>query len=267
VEQKKGGFKMKKILIATITVFLTVMVANVQAAQVTFNPGSVALTVEAGKSAVANLTVTANSDVPYEIFLRVGDIVVQGNMPHNWLVPAEAELLGRRGNSSSSMKLEVRVPAGTNSGTYTATLPPSILPTTTVPVTNDNIAIQVKVQPQRKCAGAPDFENVEVSPNDIWAPKTEEVAVTVSGTTVVTPGCKVTGTYSLQSNDGLKEGKFTIEPDGKFSVKINGKFSKKGTDKNGKDANVYNGLLTLTDEASSWRTKKFFVKVAHDRRK
>jgi hypothetical protein len=251
---------MKKILTATITVFLTVMIANAQAAQVTINPGSIVLDIKPGQFAEADLEVIA-TNLPYPMTLTVGNIVLQSSI-RSWITPASMKLERSGPPTSSSMKLKVTVPPGTAPNTYTA-----ILPVQAGSVSPKYIKLTVKVQPQSKCVGAPDIENVEVSPNDIWAPKTEEVTVTVSGTTVLTPGCEVTGTYSLQSNDGLKEGKFTIDPDGKFSVKINGKFSKKGTDKNGKDANVYNGLLTLTDEASSWRTKTFFVEVSHDRRK
>ena len=257
---KKGGIKMKKILTATITVFLTVMIANAQAAQVTINPGSVVLDIKPGQFAEADLEVIA-TNIPFPITLTVGNRVFQGPI-QSWITPVSMKLQPSGPiSTSSSMKLKVTVPPGTEPNTYTATLPVQAFG----PVATQNITLTVKVP--KKCNGAPDIENVEVSPNDIWAPKTGEVAVTVSGTTVVTPGCEVTGTYSLQSNDGLKEGKFTIDPDGKFSVKINGKFSKKGTDKNGKDANVYNGLLTLTDEANNSRTQGFWVEVAHDRRK
>lgn len=76
---KEGGFKMKRILLIASAVFLSVMVAHVQAAEVTFNPDSVTLTVESGKSATAILQVKADSKGPYMIDLRVGSTTTEGN--------------------------------------------------------------------------------------------------------------------------------------------------------------------------------------------
>ena len=254
---------MKRILLVTITVCLAVMVSNVQAADVTFNPDSVAITVESGKSAVANLVVKAESKMPYMIDLRVGSVMT-GNMPSDWLRPANASLVSRRGGTSSAiMNLMLTVPAGTPGGTYTALLPPQIL-RTTEPVVKSDVAIIVTVPNQRTCDGAPLFENVEIGPEDIWAPNSKEIEIEVSGSVIVAPGCEVTGTYAMESNDGLKTGELTIDPDGIFAVNIKGQFSKKGGDK---DGTIYNGELTLVDAEGSSSTKSFFVKVGHDRGK
>ena len=58
---------MKRILIVTITVFFAIMVTNVQAADVSIDPGSVELTIESGNSAAADLLVKADSKKPYMI--------------------------------------------------------------------------------------------------------------------------------------------------------------------------------------------------------
>lgn len=255
---------MKRILLATITMFLAMMVTNVQAANVSFNPGSVELTVESGKSAVANLVVKADSKMPFMIDLKVGTVSTKGNMPSNWLRPANASLVARRGGTSSSnMNLVVSVPTDTPGGTYTAMLPAQIL-RTTEPVVKNDVAIIINVPNQKKCDGAPLLKNVEIGPEDIWAPKSKEIEIGVSGTVVAAPGCDVTGTYTMESNEGMKTGPLPINPDGSFAVTIKGKFSKKGGDK---DGTVYNGELSLLDAEGSRSTKSFFVTVSHDRGK
>ena len=112
--------------------------------------------------------------------------------------------------------------------------------------------------------GTPIFKDVTVGPESIWAPKTQEVEIKISGAVVVAPGCEVTGTYSMKTTDGPAAGKLTIEADGSFEVNINGKFSKNPKDK---DGTVYKGELTVIDAEGNGASKGFFVNVAHDRGK
>ena len=260
---KKRGFKMKRALVVLMAMLFAGMAANVQAANVTFNPGSVALTVEPGKSAAVNLVVNADSRASYTINLRVGSLA-QGNLPPGWLRPANVSLVARRGGvSAAAMSLVVNVPADTPGGTYTAVVTPQILQATE-PVVSRGVAVVVEVPSQKKCTGVPAFENVKVGPENIWAPKNKEVEIDISGTVVVAPGCEVAGTYSMESNDGPVAGDLTIDADGNFAQKINVKVSKKGKAREGR---VYNGELVVVDAEGNSATKGFFVKVGHDRGK
>ena len=119
---------MKRTLVVLMAMTFAGMAVSVQAADVTFNPGSVALTVEPGKSAVANLMVNADSTVAHTIYLQVGSVMSQGNLPPGWLSPVVVSLVaGVEGTSSSAMDLGVDVPADTPGGTYTAVVTPEIL--------------------------------------------------------------------------------------------------------------------------------------------
>ena len=255
---------MKRALVVLMAMTFAGMAVSVQAANVTFNPGSVALTVEPGKSAVANLMVNAESRAPHTIYLRVGSVLAQGNLPANWVKPANVGLVSRRGGGSTSpMSLAVYVPANTPGGTYTAVITPQVLRATEA-VVSSGVSIVVEVPSKKKCNGAPLFENVKVGPENIWAPKSSDIEIDISGTVVVAPGCEVTGSYSIESNNGPVTGDLIIGAGGNFAQKINVTVSKNGKDKEGA---VYNGEIAMLDAEGNGATKGFFVKVEHDRGK
>ena len=254
---------MKRSLVVLMAMIFAGMAASVQAANVTINPGSVALTVEPGTSAVANLVVTADSRTPYTIYLNVGRIA-QGDLPAGWLRPVDLSLATRTGGVATSvLALVVNVPDATPSGSYTALVIPQVLRTTEA-VNTRGFTVVVEVPEQKKCTGPPAFENVKVGPENIWAPKRRRVEIDVSGNVVKAPGCEVTGNYSMESIYGPVTGELAIGPDGAFAQKIKVKLSKHGKARRGK---VYNGELTVVDAEGNSATQGFFVKVGHDRGK
>jgi hypothetical protein len=239
------------------------LVVSAQAANIKFNPGAVSLTVEPGKSAVATLVASADSTAPYTIYLNVGSMT-QGNLPASWLSPANISLSARRGGvSSAGMRLAVNVPADTPGGKYSALVTPRILRTTEA-VSSTGVTVTVDVPSQKKCTGLPSFKNVKVGPENIWAPKNKEVEIDVSGTVIVDPGCEVSGSYTMESNNGPVTGDLIIDAGGNFAQKVNVAVSKQGKAREGK---VYNGVLTVVDVEGNSVAQGFFVKVAHDRGK
>ena len=256
---------MKKVLVVSMAIMFAGMAAIAQAANVTFNPGSVALTCEPGKSTVAKLMANADSASSYSIYMQVGSVMTQGNLPPGWLKPAVVSLAARSGGVvTSPMDIVIDVPPDTPGGKYSAVITPEVLQST-VPVVSNDVSIVVEVSGQMsKCDGMPAFKNVKVGPESIWAPRDKKVAVDVSGTVVVAPDCEVSGTYEMESNDGQKTGKLNIGADGKFAQKIPVMVSRKGKTREGK---TYNGKLAVVDAEGNGVTRGFFVKVGHDRGK
>ena len=255
---------MKRSLVVLMAMFFAGMAVSAQAANVTFNPGSVALTIEPGNSAVADLVVTADSATGYTIYLRVGSVLgPDSNMPASWLNPAELGFVSRGGASSSRISLVVSIPADTPGGRYTAMITPEVIQATQA-VDSGGVAVTVDVPSQKKCASLPAFKNVTVGPQNIWAPKNRKVEIDISGTVVVDPGCEVTGTYEMESNRAPVTGKLALDPGGNFAQKITITMSRHGKDRDGK---VYNGKLSVVDAEGGWVTQGFFVKVDHDRGK
>ncbi|MCK4837819.1 MAG: hypothetical protein KAS94_03395 [Desulfobulbaceae bacterium] len=258
---------MKRWLIVLMAIMFAGMAVNVQAADVSFAPGSKAITVEPGKSAIAKMVVNGSSTVPYTIYLRIGSLLDQGgNLPAGWLKPVIVSLTALGGEESSAdMDLVINVPADTPAGTYSAVMRPQVMRRTTVPVNSDGATIVVDVPSMKKCDGAPIFNNVQIAPDDIWATKETTLDFDVTGTVVVAPGCDVEGTYTMESNDGPVSGDFAIaSTDGSFSVTIPITVSKKGQ---GKEDITYNGSLTALDAEGSSAVKEIYVTVAHDRGK
>lgn len=253
---------MKKTLVVVLMVMMfSGMAVSVQAANVSFNPGSVALTVEPGKSAAATLLVNVSSTAPvYIISMMVGS-AVEGNLPPGWLKQATVKLDPIVGGSSPSVNLEVNVPAGTPAGKYSAVVTPQVIQATEQVVSND-INLEVDVPSQNSCDGVPALEDVKVGPGNIWAPRDKKVVIDVSGTVVLTTGCEVTGTYTMDSNDGAVSGDLDIDEAGNFAVKIPIKVAKESK---AKDGAIYKGMLSVEDAMGNMTSQEFFVQVDHDR--
>ena len=223
------------------------LAVSAQAANITFNPGSVALTIEPGKSAVANLLVTTDSRNTYTIALDIA----RGDDLTGWLSPTNFRLSG-----TTRLPLIVKVPANTKGGTYTAFVIPRAQ-------ASGGFTIVIEVPFKKKCDGVLNFKNVQVGPENIWAPKSREVEIRISGTVDVAPDCKVEGTYSMEFNDRLVAGDLALDADGNFDQKIAITVSKKGIAKEGK---IYNGKLAVVDAEGNSVSQGFFVKVDHDMR-
>jgi len=256
---------MKKTLVLLMAMMFSGVAVGVQAATVHFSPGAVAMTIEPGKAAAINLSVNGNSNARYyEITLMVGTAVTQGNLPASWLKPAVANLFSMVGGSTTAaINLEVDVPAGTLGGRYTAVIKPQLI-RASEDVSLSDISVAVEVPSQASCTGVPSLANVKVGPSNIWAPTEKDVDINVSGSVVVDTGCKVTGTYAMDSNGGPVSGNLNIDETGNFAVKIPIKVAK---DAKAKQGTVYNGMLTVVDELGSKTTQEFFVQVDHDRGK
>jgi uncharacterized membrane protein len=256
---------MKKSLVVVMVMLFSGMAVSVQAANVAFNPGAVALNIEAGQSAVVNLVANASSNSRYYVItLQVGSTVEQGNLPQSWLNPANVSLNSITGGSiSKSLNLEVNVPAGTPGGKYSAVVKPQVVKASEEVVTSDFI-VEVEVPSEISCDGAPVLEDVQVGPRNIWAPTEKEVEIDISGTVIVAPGCEVAGTYTMDSNGGDVSGELAIDEAGNFAVKIPIKVAK---DAKAKEGTIYNGMLSVVDVLGNRTSQEFFVQVDHNQGK
>ncbi len=256
---------MKKTLVLLMAMMFSGMAASVQAANVTFNPNSVAMNIEAGNSAIVNLKINANSNASnYGIILQLGSGEVKGNLPQGWLKPVNVTLFSIIGGATSkTTKLEVNVPEGIPGGTYLGVVTPQIV-NSTEPVVAGDFTVEIVVPSQVSCSGVPALANVKVGPSNIWAPTEKDVEINVSGTVVVDTGCKVTGTYAMDSIGGPVAGSINIDDAGNFAAKFPIKVAK---DAKAKQGTVYNGMLSVVDEIGNKTSQEFFVQVDHDRGK
>ncbi|MCK4837703.1 MAG: hypothetical protein KAS94_02815 [Desulfobulbaceae bacterium] len=134
----------------------------------------------------------------------------------------------------------------------------------TEPVVSSGMTVIIEVQSQEKCTGTPIIKNVLFGPENVWAPKSSDAEIKITGTVIVAPGCEFTGTYSMASDDEPSTGNFTADENGNFALAITGKFSKNAKDKEG---TIYDGKLTVVDANEKRAEHNFFVTVGHDRRK
>jgi hypothetical protein len=256
---------MKKVLILLLMCIVVGLALNVQAASVTFDPREVELTIAPGETGRSVITAHGFSNGAYFLTLRLSASRDNGNVPPEWLGPSYLRLFSNTGGASSSpFNLNVSVPSDAASGNYTGVLLPEDI-RGREPLSSPGLILSIEVTtPQAACAGLPAFSNVEVGPQNIWAPTNRDVEIDISGNVSVAPGCEVTAGYTMESNNGLAQGDITLGPDGIFTKKITVNVSRSGRDKDGK---VYNGTLYAVDADGNEASLGFNVTVLHDKGK
>jgi hypothetical protein len=256
---------MRKILIVLLSTLISGLALNVQAANITFNPGRVIFQVAPGELSTKSVIVNGFSGQPYSILFRVNSKSEGGNLPLGWLSPVSLRLDSNTGGRSASMlNYTVRIPDNTKPGRYIGIIQPDVLQSSE-PVSSNGLVVIIEVTgPQSACAGPPAFTNVTIGPQDIWAPSDRDVKVVVSGDVSVNTGCEVAARYSIEDNDGMISGDLSLDGNGHFVQELTIIVSRSGKDKEGK---TYNGTLSAEDEAGNTGTLDFFVTVLHDKGK
>ena len=257
---------MKKALIVLLSSFIAGLALNVQAANVTFIPGMVEYQAAPGEKGMKTIRTNGFSTRPYSLYLSLNSRSEGGNLPLEWLMPADVRLNSRTGGGSSAiLSLGVRVPVNARPGRYTGVIMPKSLQSTE-PVSSNGLVVRVEVTgPQSACTGLPTFTDLEIGPQGIWwAPSDRDVSVVISGSVSVKPGCEVTARYSFEDNDGMLSGDLLLNEDGSFAQELTANVSRSGKDKEGK---IYNGMLYAEDEDGKTGEVGFYVTVMHDRGK
>ena len=256
---------MKKVLIAILSSLIIGLALNVQAASVTFDPGEAVFKVAPSETDSASLTVHGFSSAPYSLLMMIGSKMENSNIPPGWLVPVYLMLNSRDGGeSATSMNLAISVPPEATAGFYTGVLVPEAMRSSET-ITSEGLIVSIEVtEPQASCSGVPMFSNVEISPQDIWAPTDLDVAINISGNLSVDAGCEATAGYAMESNNGMVQGDISIAPDGSFTERVMVNVSRSGQDKDGR---VFNGSLYAMNAEGERANLDFAVTVLHDKGK
>jgi hypothetical protein len=240
-----------------------IITAKAQAASVSFNPNSVKFTLLPGESGVAGVETNLESTGYCFVSMGIDPNNSQGNLPPSWLMPASVSLATRTGGiTSAQMALELIVPADAPAGVYSAAVKPDI-ERSSEPVAATDITIVVEIP--SKCNEMLSIENLQVGPENIWAPLNKEVEIEVSGTVVAAPDCEVGGSYSLETNNGNVAGGLVLDADGNFIQGMVVTVSREGIS-DGEGNTTYRGLLSVEDEEGNKASREFFVQIDHDRR-
>lgn len=254
---------MKKILIAFLSVMVVGLALNVQAASVRFNPGMVRFQLAPGQADKANLDVIATSSQELSLFITIGS-KVNGNIPASWFRPGMTNLrFGPDGTASSTFELGVNVPPDATAGIYRGAIMPEAV-RSSEPLTSRGVIVVIAVLPQSSCSTSPVFENVEIGPQEIWAPSDRDVEIHITGNVKVGTDCdvsNVTASYSFEDNTGLATGELILDGQGDFAQSVTVTVSRSGKDKDGR---IYNGRLVAADSGGNSTDLDFFVSVAHD---
>jgi hypothetical protein len=264
-QNEKGGWKMKKgvtvLLLATMLIGLNV---SAQAANVEFSPALIRFHVAPGQAEMSNINLTASSAIGSPLTITVGSRVL-GNLPATWFRPAIADFIfGPDGTASSPLQLGVAIPPDALPGLYSG----AVIPETWrggEPVFSRGLYVVIEVAPQNACAASPVFENIEITPQEIWAPSDRNVEIHISGNIQVGTNCdisNITAGYWFEDNTGSVSGEFNLDDQGNFAQDISVIVSRSGKDKDGR---TYSGLLSAEDGSGKKTDLEFFVTVAHDK--
>lgn len=113
------------------------------------------------------------------------------------------------------------------------------------------------------CTSAPTFSDVQVMPENIWAPAGATVELEISGVVKAADGCgDVAAAYSMDNSSGPLTGTIDPDDDGNFVQVVVVNVARDGGDKYG---NIYNGTLVATDSLDNESTLPFSITVLHDR--
>jgi hypothetical protein len=135
------------------------------------------------------------------------------------------------------------------------------------PVSSRGIYVIIEITPQDTCSAAPVFKNVEIGPQEIWAPTGRNVDIHISGSVIVDANCNIgdfTAGYSLEDNAGPVSGDLVLDGQGNFSQEITVSVSRNGEDNDGR---TYNGKLFAAGSGGNNGELEFFVTVLHDKGK
>ena len=257
---------MKKSLILLLSAIFVGLALNVQASNVSFSPNLVRFQVAPGQADKADVSVNAISSMEFMLFIKIGSRV-NGNLPASWFRPVMLNLLfGPDGTSSSAIELGVSVPPDAMAGTYSGVLMPEAI-RSREPVSSRGLFVVIEVIPQNACSASPVFENVEIGPQEIWAPADRDVDIHISGSVAIGTNCDVSDVsagFSFEGNTGLITGELLLDEQGNFAKNITVNVSRSGKDKEGR---IYSGTLFAEDGEGNDANMQFFVTVVHDKGK
>ena len=136
---------MKKILIVLLFAIAIGLALNVQAANVTFEPDVVKLSIAPGETGRTAITVHGFSIRAYSLNFLVGSRLENGNIPRGWLTSAYVWLdSAQKGPSSRVMNLVVTVPPDAKPGTYSGVLVPDDM-RCSESITSQGVSVSIEV--------------------------------------------------------------------------------------------------------------------------
>jgi len=256
---------MKKTTMVLTALMVFGMMAQANAARLSYDPGAVALTLEQGGTGSFAVQVNSEAQSSGSLDLVFGARVVSGNLPSTWVAPQQLLVSARSLSAGANVMVMVpdMAPPGIYSGYLVADLVRNVEPVDI----GRGVEVTVEVASLQKCIGGPEFElGVADSTRDLpWKHKTAEVQV--SGTLVMPEGCEIQKIWYEVKDEytaAVSTGETTVDEAGKFSFAVKVEASRRGQDKDGRQ---YSGTLFVLDEEGNKAARDFTITVAHDQGK
>lgn len=243
-------------LFAMVLVF-----SSVEAATISYEPGEVSVSVEAGGSGTFPFSVSLQDSADLRSYAQLS--LEASGLPSGWTVTGGERAFVTPG-SGMSLQMTLSVPSGTAGGTYSGTIIARVASATESVDTGRGARVTVTVPGKTGCSSAPEFGAVSSSISSIKTRNNKTVSVSFTGSLREGEGCQNSRTwYTVEDEygEGNTSASFTAGQGGDFSIAIPLVASRKGSDKDGR---LYTITFHADGEGGSAESRPVAIRVTHD---
>lgn len=236
--------------------------AEVQAAKISFEPGSLEVAVAPGEMVSVPVSVSLSDTALPNSYASFGLAYVGGSLDRSWLNNQVYISLNSWYKTRQAI-LRLRIPENAQGGQYKGTLK-TVWLRSNESVEPVELEINVEVDSFVGCSQAPLFSDIVSSQDSISARNHKDVVIELSGSVTAPEGCDIeNGQYVVVDEYGeldLTEN-LTIDEDGSFSASVPLVASRKGNDKDGR---LYTVKFVAENEAGIGESAETSIVVMHD---
>ena len=260
-----GCSNWNKCLMVLLAMQLLLGTANIEAAQIIFEPNGVSVNAAPGEVVSLPMSVTLSGVSGLNSFAKFNLTQIDGNLNQGWISSSLLFSLSSWYMTRSTV-LKISVPTTANGGHYTGVFSPTNL-TASDAIDPVSFEINVNVNKLVTCNRVPEFLDVHSAQDAIQTKSNKLVPIDLSGSVLATEGCTLLKLeYHLVDEYGDLDHSENVDiaDDGTFEVSIPMIASRKGDDKDGR---LYSVHFTAENEAGVAESAETRIVVMHDNRK
>lgn len=236
-----------------------------RAAKITFEPGSIGIAMSPGEERTmtfaANLSDTSTSSAYANFYVAL----TNGSLSRTWATRSNHIALNGS-QSAGEVNMTIKIPAGTQTGTYTGVIRPIGI-RASERTTTEVLTLYVEVMPFQSCSSPPVISKVVAGESIVRARNKKPLTFAFSGNISSLTGCTTEKAYySLTDEYGeLDETKpLELDESGNFNISVDVIASRKGNDKDGR---LYTVSFGADNEVGTTVGGEQRIIISHDSKK
>lgn len=239
--------------------------AEVDAAQISFEPNEITVNVAPGEMVSVPVSVSLQDTALPNSYASFGLAHVGGSLNRSW-INNQVYVSLNSWYKTRQVVLRVRVPENAEGGVYTGLLK-TVWLRSNEGVAATQLKINVDVDRFVSCSQVPMFSDITASEVSITTRNKKQVGVDLSGSIAMTEGCEISSAqYHLVDEYGELDQteELTVNADGSFAVSVPLVASRKGNDKDGR---LYTVKFSAENEAGGGDSVETNIVIEHDNSK